>query len=366
MKIICTQENLKSGLFLVGRVIPSATSLPILNNILLKTNNGMLKISSTNLEIAINTQIRCKIEEEGESAVASKTIIELINTLPNKNLTLETINNTIKIEAENYHTLIKTLPADDFPLIPEIENDNPLFIDAQELKSALDRVVFAASNNQTQPEIAGTLFRIEEKKLKVVATDRYRLAEKTLHLNNQNQNPQEFIIPQKTATELSRIIGNQEGKVAIVTNLTQISFNFLDTQVISRLVDGQYPPYEQIIPNNFSTTIVTKREPLINALKAGAIFCQNSNSITLEYISEKKELILTSESGELGKNTVELESKIEGTSGSIIMNYRYILDCLNCIRAENVVIKIVNDSSPSLITSEENENYLYLVMPIKI
>ena len=172
-------------------------------------------------------------------------------------------------------------------------------------------------------------------------------------------------MPQKTTVELSRIIGGQSGEVELGVNETQISFSFNDTLVISRLVDGQYPDYKQIIPGNFNTTIVVEKQPLVSALRAGGIFSQNTNSVHLEFKEDSQTLTLASESGELGKSVVDLPSSITGKSGQVIVNYHYVLDSLSSMDSSNVIIKIVDDSSPSLIVPEKNEDYMYLVMPIK-
>ncbi|MBI5530770.1 MAG: DNA polymerase III subunit beta [Candidatus Doudnabacteria bacterium] len=365
MKIICTQENLKAGLSTVGRIISSTNTLPILNNILLKTENGTLKISSTNLEIAITTQTRCKVEEEGEITVANKTFTELINSLPNKNLTLQAANGELKIETENYHTSVKTLPAEEFPLIPTVEKDKTFTIDTQELKKVINQVAFAASNNQNQLEITGVYMNLEGEELKVVATDRYRLAERKIKASNPKQSQAEAIVPQKAITELSRIIGNQKEQVEISLNENQISISLNETQIISRLIDGQYPDYKQIIPNNFYTTTTIPKQALASALKAAAIFAQSTNSVNFQFSPETQKLIITTESQELGKSEVELPSKIEGREGKVILNHHYVLDCLNNIDAENIVIKVIDDSSPSVIVQENNNEYIYLVMPIK-
>lgn len=365
MKIICTQENLKSSLAIVGRIISSSNTLPILNNLLLKTENGILKISSTNLEIAITNSVRCKVEEEGGLTVASKTLIDLINNLPNKNINITSKENQLFIESENYHTNIKTLPADEFPLIPEVEGKNPLSLDAQELKTALDQVVFAASTNQTQPEISGVLFAGDPEGLRLAATDRYRLAERKITATVKSGPYPEVIIPQKTCLELSRIIGNQKGLVEMQFSETQAAISFNETQIISRLVDGQYPDYRQIIPAGFLTTTVTEKNPLVNALRAASVFGQNSNSVNVEFLSDKQQIVLTAESPDLGKSSVELPAKIEGKGGSLVLNYHYLLDCLTGINSANIIVKTVDDNSPSLVVPEDKNDYIYLVMPIK-
>jgi len=365
MKLICTQENLKNGLLTAGRIISPSNTLPILNNILLKTENGLLKIASTNLEVAVSTQVRCKIEEEGAITVFSKTIIDLINNLPNKNISLETIGADLHIETENYKTSVKTLPADEFPLIPEPEGKEKISLGAQELKNAINQVVFAVSTNQTQPEISGVFMNVEEKIITLAATDRYRLAEKKITLPKSAGFSQQVVIPQKTILELSRVIGNQTEDIEITLNPNQISFTLGQTQIISRLIDGQYPDYKQIIPQNSSTVIHTQKQAFINALKAGGIFSQGSNSVKFDFAQGKQVLTVTSESQDLGKSVVELPSEIEGGDGELILNHRYILDCLSCMETPNVIVKIINDSSPSLILPEGKNDYVYLIMPIK-
>jgi DNA polymerase III subunit beta len=365
MKVICTQENLKSGLSIVGRIISSTNTLPILNNLLIKTENGTLKISSTNLEVAITTQVRCKVEEEGVTTVVNKTLNDLVSNLPNKNIVLQTSQNQLNLETENYHTSIKTLPGEEFPLIPEIEIKKAINIDSQEIKNAIDSVVFAVSTNQTQPEISGVLFKLEQDKLLIVATDRYRLAEKTVTLQTKNNNSQDIIIPHKTAQELSRIIGSQKGEVEIMFNETQVSFVFNNTQIISRLVDGQYPDYKQIIPSEFPANLVIEKQSLVSALRTGSVFNQGNNSVKFDFSVEKQQLILVTESSELGKSIVELPAEIQGKPKAMILNHHYILDCLAHITSPNIIIKLIDDNSPSLIIPQGEEGYVYLVMPIK-
>lgn len=364
MKIICTQENLKTGLLLVGRIISPNNTLPILNNLLLKTENGLLKISSTNLEIAITTQVRCKIEEEGEVTVFSKTFIELINSLPNTNITLQTQDNDMRVETENYHTSLKTLPAEEFPLIPQVEKNNVFELPAQDFKKALDQVVFAVSTNQTQPEIAGVFLAVG-KETKLAATDRYRLAEKKLGLQNLPNFEQSVILPQKTANELSRIVGTQTEKLEITLNQSQAGFVIGQTQVVSRLVDGQYPDYKEIIPTNFKASVQVERKPLVSALRAGGIFSQNSSSVSFSFNKQDNTLSLSSESADVGKSNVQLPVVIEGDVSPLLLNFHYVLDCLNAVESEKINLKIIDDSSPAILLPEGDESYVYLVMPIK-
>lgn len=368
MKIICTQENLKKGLGIASRVSSGSTTLPVLNNILIKTNEGMLKLSSTNLEIGINTLVRCKVEEEGGVSVPAKTLVDLINNLPNNdkiNLTLDQ-NNQLLIQTDNYETKIKGLSLDEFPLIPQIEEENIIEIPVKDLKQAISQVVFAAAYSETQPEMSGILFSIEDGVLKLVATDRYRLAEKAIKIVNTTGINKSIIIPSRAVQELNKILGVSENdtvKLFIAQN--QIMFKTDNTEIISRLIDGQYPDYKQIIPQSFNTEITVKTSDLSAAMKTAGIFTHIGNNVSLEY-QEPNVLIVNSSSGELGESNVNIPCSVSGQGGKIIFNHKYILDCLSSISTESVIFKIINDVSPAVLQSNELPGYLYLVMPIKI
>lgn len=365
MNIICTQENLKAGILTTGRIISPSSSLPILSNLLLKTENGLLKISSTNLEIGVVTRVRCKIEEEGEIAVSSKTLTELVNNLPNQNISLVTEKGEMKIFGGGVNAVVKTIGAEEFPIIPEVENGGSFQIEAEDLKLALEQVLFAASTNQTQAEISGVLFAVEKQQLRVVATDRYRLAEKTLGLKSQNCPDSQFIIPHRTLSEVYRIASGFKKPIEVVFNETQGVFKIQDTEIITRLVDGQYPDYKQLIPTEFNAEVLVSREKLLGAIKVAGIFSQNGNSVKLSFGSSLGGLRVATESQDLGKSDVLVEAEVSGGGGELILNHRYISDCLNNLSEERVVIKITSDSAPSLIVPEKNRDYVYLVMPIK-
>ncbi|MEK7617984.1 MAG: DNA polymerase III subunit beta [Patescibacteria group bacterium] len=360
MKIICTQENLHSGLGIAVKIISANNTLPILNNILLKTENGQLKISSTNLEVAINTKIRCKIEEQGQITVGGKTLNELINTLPNENLELYTDKNNLVIKTESQEFKIKTLPVEEFPLIPETQSNNTTSFEQEKLKQAINQVVFSASQNQTQPEISGIYLSLKGGEARFAATDRYRLAEAIIPA----EGLAEVIIPQKTTLEVARILSLRPEKVEVGFSENQIFFTIGQTDVISRLVDGQYPDYKNIIPDNFNSTMVVEKNKLQNALKANALFSQNSSSVRMAFAGGK--LTISSESEGLGSGIVDIQAKVEGEEGSLLLNFKYVLDFLAQLQGGSVVIKVVNDTSPAVFVPEGRSDYLYLVMPIKI
>ncbi len=302
MKVICTQENLKLGLQTVSRIISASSTLPVLNNVLLKTENGQLKISATNLEIGINTYTRCKIEKEGEVCLHAKTLLELVNNLPNQNITIEQEENDVLFSTENYSTKLKDYPSDEFPSIPEIESKSILKLPAEEIKHIFDSVIFAASTSETQPEISGVYLKIDEDTLTVTATDRYRLAENKI--NGKFKPYQAVIIPHRAAVEISRVLSGKPGDAELFLNENQAALKTDETEVVSRLIDGQYPEYSHIIPKEFNTTVSVNRQELINAVKTTGIFSQNTGSIVLEFLSETQELKISAVSHDIGESTV--------------------------------------------------------------
>ncbi len=363
MKIIVTQENLKNGLAVVSRVVGNSSTLPILNNILLETENGLLKLSGTNLETGISTYVRCSIEKEGGICLGVKTILDLINSLPQGNITIEAEEFETKITTEHTSVNIKHLSTEDFPLIPKIEDGGKAKIDSTIFKSAMDQVIFAASTSETQPEISGVLFWFGGNNLLLTATDRYRLAEKSVPYSGGLD--YKIIVPYKSAQEISRLLSGLDREVEINVTTTQLAFNLENTYAVTRLIDGQYPDYQQILPETSNTNIILDKQELLSALKTTSVFSRGSGSINVEFISDENVLKLSSISHDLGQSTVDIICKINGPSGSLIMNYRYLLDFLNNYDSETLVMKVIDDTAPVTFTPEDNDKYLYLVMPIK-
>lgn len=363
MRVICTQENLKAALQTASRIISSSSTLPVLNNVLLKTENGQLKVSATNLEIGINTYTRCKIESQGEVCLHAKTLLEVVNNLPNQNITIATEENGILLSTENYSTKLKDFPSEEFPSIPEIDSPATLKLPASSLKSGIDSVIFAASTSETQPEISGLYFHLEENCLTMTATDRYRLAELKIPGKFPAQKP--LIIPHRAALEISRVLTSRTGDAEIFLNDNQAAVRIDDTEVVTRLIDGQYPEYTHIIPTQFNTNISVHRGELVNAVKTAGIFSQSTGSIIMEYSSESQELKISAASHDLGESVARLSGAVEGEPGTVYLNYRYILDCLNGMAAEHVNVKVVDDSAPVIIQEVDKQNYIYLIMPIK-
>lgn len=361
---MCIKKNLNQGLQTASKIISSGNTLPILNNLLLKTEKGRLRISSTNLEIAINTWVGGKVEEEGEITVPAKLVNEYVNNLISEKITLSTLNQNLLLEGENAQTHIKGLPAEEFPLIPETGEKIYTKLDGENLQAIINQVSFATAYTETQPEISGVLFSFSESSLTLVATDRYRLAEGTLPLTQAVSEPKDVIIPSRAVNEINRIVS--DGAVEVFLKEGQVCFRTEETELISRLIEGQYPDYKQIIPKTFTSEAEIERVSLIQSLKAASLFASENNNVEMEFDPQDKRILIKSQSTQVGDSVIRLPANFEGGKNTITFNHRYILDCLNNLTDEKVVLKIINPASPAAITPKGRQNYLYIVMPIKI
>lgn len=364
MKLVCTKDNLKKGLYVVSRVVGVGNPLQVLNNILVKTDQGRIKLSSTNLEIGVNTWVGGKIEEEGSLTVPARLINEYINNLPTDKVVLTTKETTLNVESENYHTNIKGLSSEDFPLIPQVADEPFAKIEAGELKDVLSETIWAAASNETQPEISGIFMAFEGSKLRVAATDRYRLAERTAPLLESISGSKDVIVPARTINELYKILSSGKGEVGVYFSESQVLFKFDETEIISRLIDGAYPDYRAIIPKEFKTQGLVSRDELMHAIKATALFAPDTNNIQLDVAADG--IKISASSAAAGENQVVVKAKVTGPENGAVFNFRYLLDCLNNLSEPNVTLKMISDASPAMIVPEKRDNYLYIVMPIKI
>jgi len=364
MKIVCLQENLKKGLNITQNIIGKNLTLPILNNLLLKTEKGRLKISSTNLEIGINTWASGKIEKEGEITCPAKILSNFINSLPNKKIELETKGNLLNIKCENYKASLNCLPADDFPIIPQTKQNFIFKVDSALFRGAMSQVIGLSSLSESRPEITGIFIKIDKKDIKMAATDSFRLGEKIVFdIEKKDESAHSLIIPQRTAQELVRILNEENGQLSVIADNNQVFFNLDDTQIISRLIDGQYPDYQQIIPKNFNITAIVDREEILNNIKIAGLFSNKSSIIKIILGTNKFEIL--SQDPDLGENKSQVEAEIKGGPISINLNYRFLIDGLNNIKTKKIFLGFNSDSTPVIIKSPSEDGYLYLIMTIK-
>lgn len=380
MKISCTQENLNQTINIVGHIASKNSNLPILSNILIKAENKNLTFSATNLEIGITAAMRGKVESDGEFSIDAKLLSSYISLLPKERIDLELADEELKIQCQKQKTKIKGQGAADFPLIPKIDKQNPYILSVKDLKDAIYGVSFSASTSDIRPELSGVFLSFNGEELVLAATDSYRLAEKKVKLisNEKQKNLTDFqgekvIVPVKTLQEVSRILGliKEDESMEVVDTVeiylgeNQIMFVYNGVELVSRLIEGQYPDYTQIIPDKFGSKLKINTTELTKAVKVTSLFTKSGVfDVRLDYNSYN-ELKITSSSSQTGENTSSVDMEKSGDSGEIVLNYRYLLDGLQNIGSENIEIEITDSNNPCVIRSENNKDYLYLIMPIR-
>lgn len=343
--------------------------LPILKNILMKTSEGRIKLSATNLELGINKLILGKIIEEGGLTIPFGIFYGIIANTDTERINLEAKQNNLTIKTDNYEAKIQGINEEEFPIIPKIEDQTHfLEIEAEVLKNAFLSVLNAAQVSEIRPEISGVLFDFGLNHLKLVATDSFRLAEKTLLPNQFKTNFNKgfkIIIPLKTIQEIIRIFPKEQ-PVKIFVDQTQILFKNEDLELISRLISGEYPDYEQIVPKASETEILINRNHLVRALKLVSNFSGKTNDIKVRIKDGKKTLEIYSASPYLGENNYLIPAKIKGEMvKELSFNWRYFLDGLKIFDCENLLLKVNGETKPAMFVSPDDASSFYLLMPIK-
>jgi DNA polymerase-3 subunit beta len=363
MKLQVTQENLSKALSNVAKIaMANKNPLPILNNVLIKTIDGRLSLSATNLEIAITEKIGSKVKEEGAITVPARLMQEYISSLPNGVLNLELEDNKLHISTDQYSSTINGVIADEFPSFPELSESINWNIPTKECKKGLQQVVFAASNDESRPVLTGVFLHTSNGELYAVATDSYRLAEKKLIKTSQDIS---LLVPADAMQELLRILPDAIDSVSVSADSQQVLFKAGDIELVTRLIDATYPDYKKLLPRNYSTTATLARDELVSITKVSSLFARESaGSITLRVDDEEKVVSITSIASQLGENSSKAPADIEG-SGEVTLNSRYLLDALNAIGTKEVTIGFNGKLEPFVVSSKEAPGQTYLVMPLK-
>ncbi len=377
MKITCTQENLARALSYLERVVGKQSTLPILSNYLLETEKGRLKISATNLEIGVVVSIGAKIEKEGKIAIPAKILSNFVYNLPAGDiLELEEEGQHLKLVSTTYQIRIKGMDGKDFPIIPQYKKEYQYILSAQEIKNALTRLLFCVSLNEARLELTGVCLTLSEASISLAATDSFRLAEEKITIQGYRGNKDEislFILSSGVLQELLRVISTESEKIQMALEENQVFFEVDGVEITSRIINGKYPDYQQIIPKEFATQVVFEKNLLQRAMKiAGSLASYTSGEIAMVFDSEEKTCTFLSRSQEIGENkTVLPVDFIKGSEPlTIIFNPRYILDGINALSGEKVLFCANNAASPVALRMLDEkgvvqEKYLHLIMPIR-
>lgn len=364
MRLKVTQENLNKALSVVSRVASGRGTLPILSHILIKAEQGRVTLSSTNLEIAISTTLTGRVEEPGEATVPAKLMHDFVSSLPKDTIELSLEGQGLHISSQKYTSTINGMSADEFPSLPNISTDSAYELPVDLLKNAIQRVVFAASNDEARQVLTGVYMHTSDGSLYMAATDSYRLAEQRLL---PNEDDIALLVPATTLQELMRIIGDDSLPVMLRYDEGQVMFEYGEVRLISRLINGNYPDYRQLIPGESETACTLSRQDFLNITKVSSLFAKESaGSITLHVSEEDQEVSIRSIASQVGENTSRAQAEVRG-EGDVTLNSRYLIDALNAFSADTVTFRFSGKINPCVMTGRDKggDDYIHIIMPLR-
>ncbi len=375
MKITCKQQDLSRGLSIVSHAVSNRSTLPILANILLATEHGRLKLSATNLEIGINCWVDAQIHEEGTTTVPAKLLTDFINGLPQAPVDINVPDDTNKanIKGEGISANIKGMDASEFPLIPNAEDgEAPIIVDASLLREMIAEVAIAASEDESRPVFTGVLVQVSNEKLTFAAADSFRLAVRTAPLPGDDSTHGDILIPARTLKELERILPSDGAVQMIVTpNRSQVLFHTEQIDLVSRLIEGNFPNFRQIIPKEHTTRAVVETKAFAAHVKSAALFARDSSNITRVKMQggdgsglEPGSVTVEATAEDLGDNVGILNAAVDGPEQQIIFNVKYLADVLSVIGTPEVAIEINSPTKPGVIKPVGPADYTYVIMPM--
>lgn len=365
MELSITQDNFAKALSAAGRVASTKTQLPILSNILLRTDGNRLLIAATNLEIATTQYIGAKIAKPGAITVPARLITEFVSSLPKGTIELKVVNENIHISSGKYHSIINGVIADDFPELPTIIEDNSVTysINVEEFKQAVSQTIITASSDATRPVLTGVYWHSYEGWIYLAATDGYRLSERRLV---ETTSEVAAIIPTQSLQEVLRTITDDVETIDVLFDESQVRFRINEAEVISRLVDGNFPDYRQLIPKESDIVAVMDKAEFTRVVKVAGLFARESGgSVIVTVDDDAKTVSLHSIASELGENTSELDADITG-AGQVSLNSRYLQEALGVLDASKISFSFSGKLSPCILKSTDKDvNYYHVIMPLK-
>jgi len=365
MEVQVTQENLSRALGNVGRVAGARANLEILHNILLRTENNQLTVAATNLEIASTQRVGAKIIKPGSFTVPAKLITELIATLGKGTIDLKVTNTTLLIKSGKNKATINGVSDEEFPELPIIEKiESEIELPLQLIKDTINQTILTASNDATRPVLTGVYWHTHDGYLYAAATDGYRLSQKRI---TEHAGELSAIIPTTTLQEVLRTHNDNDDTVQIVFDDTQVIFKLADGEITSRLIDGKFPDYRQLIPSSNETSFTTKTDDVKQIVKLASLFARDSGgSIALSVDTTTNQLTIRSIASEYGENTSDLDVQTSGTDGAVHLNSRYLNDALAVLGSPSFRFGFSGTLSPCVMTADIDEpEYMHIIMPIK-
>lgn len=373
MKVSCLQENLAKGLAVVGRAVATRSTLPVLANVLLSTDASRLKLSATNLEVGINCWIGAKVDQEGAITVPARVLADLVNSLPSERIDMNLIarTHTLNLKCGRFEANVKGIDAQEFPLILVPEEDHRVEIPAEHLREMIDQVVFAAATDESRPVLTGVLVEVGPDGLSFAAADGYRLSLRSMPLDNPPEEAISAIVPARALQELRRISTDvgESVEMLIAPSRNQIFFHLADIDLVSQLVEGQFPDLRHTIPTSHKTTVTASTPDVLQAVRTAHIFARDSaNVVRLQVVpgaeGDVDRLIVTATSAEHGDNVSELDVTLEGEPLEIAFNARYLIDALSVVDAAQFSLAMRDASSPGVVRPVGGADFVHVFMPM--
>ncbi|KKR70513.1 MAG: polymerase III subunit beta protein [Candidatus Nomurabacteria bacterium GW2011_GWB1_40_7] len=363
MKIECSMEKIKDAISQAERITGKNLTLPILNSILLIASGKSLKLRATNLNLGIEIEIPAKIEKEGTLAVSGSVLNAVFsNVSQNENVYLEEKDGNLLIKTKKSQTKLKSQPHDDFPTIPTVSGTS-FEIESKKLIEGIKSVYYSSSVSDIKPEISSVFMYANGENLVFVSTDSFRLAEKKIKTKEFTETMR-ILIPFKNVAEILKVFGEFQDALKVCFNKNQISFSSDNIYLTSRVIDGIFPDYRQIIPKESLTEAVVLKQDLLNALKLSNVFSDKFNQVNLKILPKEKILELSSANNDIGENKTYLDAVINGEEIELGFNYKYFLDCFQSIATDSVSIKLSGNSKPIIISPVSDSSFTYLIMPM--
>ncbi|HEX9027977.1 MAG TPA: DNA polymerase III subunit beta [Anaerolineales bacterium] len=375
MKASVLQENLAHGLSIVSRAVSPRSTLPVLANVLVATDEGRLRLSATNLELGITCWIGAKIQEEGSTTVPARTFTDLVSTLSDKqvDMSLNVRTQTLNVRCGASNTDLKCIDSQEFPPMPGTDLGQGLQINVADLKEMIQQVVFAASTDEARPVLTGALIEVNGNNLTLAAADGFRLSVRKAELSSPAQRPINAVIPARALSELARVAGDGDQTVTMLLppGRGQVIFRLKDIELVSQLIEGNFPPYDQIVPRRCDTRAVLSTSTFLKACKQAEIFAREGSHIARINITPGGELKpgtveISGQSEETGYNQNIVDASIEGPHLLIAFNVKFLREVLDVIKTPNVALETTSDTSPGVVRPVGEENYLHVIMPMHL
>ncbi len=364
MKIECIRDQLEEALNKASKIAGKNTTLPVLSGLYLNAHQNSLIIKATNLDLGISITLPVKVTEPGVVVLPAHVISSFISSLTkDRSIIFTTKGQVVEIKTFSTKTNLKILASEEFPIIPEIGDDNAFTIPVRDFVFGIRSVIYAAAVGSVKPELSSIAIIHEGEFLIFAATDSFRLAEKKVRIKNMPHFKQ-ILIPQKNALEIIKIFDRGEEEISISIEEHQLALRSGNVYLTSRIIEGNFPDYRQIIPKQTTTSSILLKQDLINSLKTSLIFSDSFNQLTLKLNPVAKQFTIETRNSVLGESTYNLEAVIEGEEISINVNHRYFTDCFQSIIPDSLALTFSGQAKPILISGVGDTSFLYLVMPM--